>query len=227
MTDFSLASVEARLTIARNNAATADELRSLAKDGDRAVRAATAGNPNTPTEVLLKLGEEFPDEITANPIFNILLLEDPENQFVRLSLARSSTTSEETIARLAEMVDEEILCAVAQNLKTPLWILEQLIENPPQFSEYSEPEDLDRLFICIAENPNTTASLLLKLSEYGSYANYTIAQNPNTPIELLEKFSNLNIVGMWNALLKNPLLPAGILEKLEKHDAILKKFVRW
>jgi hypothetical protein len=103
---------------------------------DRAVRAAAAGNPNTPTEVLLKLGEELPDEITANPIFNILLLEDPESQFVQLSLARSSTTSEETIARLAEIPDEEILRTVAQNLKTPLWILEQLIENPPQFGEH-------------------------------------------------------------------------------------------
>jgi hypothetical protein len=219
MTDFSQASVEDRLAIASNNAATADELRSLAKDGDRAVRAATAGNPNTPTEVLLKLGEEFPDEITANPIFNILLLEDPESQFVRLSLARSSTTSEETIARLAEMVDEEILCAVAQNNRTPLYVLEQLVYYPPKLYEDSLPDDFDRLFVCIARNPNTTESLLLDLSEYGSSISYAIAENPNAPIDLLEKFSDRNNPHVWKALVKNPNTSAAILEKVAGWDS--------
>jgi Leucine rich repeat variant len=224
MTDNSQASVETRLTIASSNAATADELRSLAKDGDRAVRAAVAGNPNTPTEVLLKLGEEFPDEITANPIFNILLLEDPESQFVRLSLARSSTTSEETIARLAKIYDEKIFCAVARNLKTPIYILEQLAENPPQFDNEhwgdSDGSEYENLWGCIAKNPNTPASLLIKLAEkYSYYVKYRIAENPNAPINLLEHISDLPNTEIQKAVAKNPNTTVKILEKLAAYDS--------
>jgi hypothetical protein len=40
-----------------------------------------ASNPNTPIEILEWLGEDFPEAVTGNPIFNILLLENPHNRF--------------------------------------------------------------------------------------------------------------------------------------------------
>ena len=49
-------------------------LRELAKSEDRLTRQYVAGNPNTPVAVLEELGEYFPEPLTANPIFNLLLL---------------------------------------------------------------------------------------------------------------------------------------------------------
>jgi Leucine rich repeat variant len=180
------------------------------------VREAVARNPNTPTEVLLKLGKEFPDAITANPIFNLLLLENPESHFVWLSLARSTTTSESAIARLSEIEDEEILCAVARNPKTPLHILEQLVENPPRFcdDENADESDFDKLFIAIAQNPNTSESLLLQLSGGSSNVQMAIAQNPKAPLSLLNKFADWRNFSMHKAIGRNPQAPSAILEKL-------------
>ncbi|MEH2090230.1 hypothetical protein [Nostoc sp.] len=180
------------------------------------VREAVARNPNTPTEVLLKLGKEFPDAITANPIFNLLLLENPESHFVRLSLARSTTTSESAIAQLSKIENEEILCAVARNPKTPLHILEQLV-SPPLYPdpEYATECDFDRLFIAIAQNPNTSESLLLQLAERGSsYVEMAIAQNPKTPLSLLNKFADWENFSMHEAIARNPQAPSAMLEKL-------------
>lgn len=181
------------------------------------VREAVARNPNTPTKVLLKLGKEFPDAITANPILNLLLLENPESHFVRLSLARSTTTSEDTIARLSEIEDEEILCAVARNPKTPLHILEQLVENPFRFcdDENADEFDFDDLFTAILKNPNTSESLLLQLAESGSsYVKMAIAQNPKAPLSLLNQFADWRNFSMHQAIARNPQAPSAILENL-------------
>lgn len=187
------------------------------------VREAVARNPNTPTEVLLKLGKEFPDAITANPIFNLLLLENPESHFVRLSLARSTTTSESAIAQLSKIEDEEILCAVARNPNTSLHILEQLVENPPRFwdrQRSSDRYDFDRLFIAIHLNPNTSESLLLKLAESGSSnVKQAIAENPNAPLSLLNKFADWRNFSMHEAIARNPQAPSAILEKLAGENA--------
>ncbi|MBD2569230.1 hypothetical protein [Anabaena lutea] len=181
------------------------------------VREAVAKNPNTPTKVLLKLGKEFPDAITANPVFNLLLLENPESHFVRLSLARSTTTSEDTIARLSEIKDEEILCAVAGNPKTPLHILEELVENPPVFcdDENADESDFDRLFTAIIQNPNTSELLLHELAERGSSnVRQAIAQNPKAPLSLLNTFADWRNFRMHKAIAQNPQAPSAILEKL-------------
>ncbi|MFN6479503.1 hypothetical protein [Nostoc sp. DedQUE07] len=179
------------------------------------VREAVAKNPNTPTKVLLKLGKEFPDAITANPIFNLLLLENPESHFVRLSLARSTTTSESAIAQLSKIEDKEILLAVARNPKTSLEILEELVENPPLFcdDENADESDFDELFTAIAQNPNTSESLLLQLAEDGSsYVKMAIAENPKTPLSLLNKFADWR--SMHEAIARNPQASSAILEKL-------------
>ncbi|OYD93003.1 hypothetical protein CDG76_20075 [Nostoc sp. 'Peltigera membranacea cyanobiont' 210A] len=180
------------------------------------VRHAVARNPNTPTEVLLKLGKEFPDAITANPIFNLLLLENPESHFVRLSLARSTTTSESAIAQLSKIEDKEILCAVAGNPKTPLHILERLVvEGPPVFCDHenADESDFDGLFTAIAQNLNTSESLLLQLAEDGSWnIKIAIAENPKTPLSLLNTFADWR--SMHKAIARNPQAPSAILEKL-------------
>ena len=54
-----------------------DRLKELATSDDAAIRKAVANNPNTPTNILWQLGSEFPDQLLVNPVFDLLLLENP------------------------------------------------------------------------------------------------------------------------------------------------------
>ncbi len=41
------------------------------------ISSALVSNPNTPYDVLWKLGKDFPRELLANPVFDLMLLENP------------------------------------------------------------------------------------------------------------------------------------------------------
>ena len=63
--------------IAANICTTPEILFSLSTSKDYETRKAVASNPNTPTEILFQLGIEFPYELLENPVFSLLLLENP------------------------------------------------------------------------------------------------------------------------------------------------------
>lgn len=65
-----------RLLAAHPNA-TSETLTKLAKTGDRQTRRAVAMNPQSPKDILLNLAPTFPGEFFLNPVFDLLLLEDP------------------------------------------------------------------------------------------------------------------------------------------------------
>jgi hypothetical protein len=66
------------LELATNPATDPDILRKLSQSSDRAIRQAVAGNPNAPIEILWELAEDFPQEVTNNPILELLTLENPD-----------------------------------------------------------------------------------------------------------------------------------------------------
>jgi hypothetical protein len=130
---------EVRLEVASADDTPAGVLEKLSQDPDSKVRRAVAGNPNTPIAILEKLGKEFPEAITDNPIFSLLLLENPDGEFVRLSIAQSS-------AKL-----KDILLAIATN------------KNNDLFPAY---QTLDRyLRTLLAEYPNTFFLILEKSAD--------------------------------------------------------------
>lgn len=63
--------------IAIHPKASGDVLTRLAASADRQTRRAVAMNPQTPKDVLLKLAPTFPGEFFTNPVFDLLMLEDP------------------------------------------------------------------------------------------------------------------------------------------------------
>jgi hypothetical protein len=63
--------------VAQNPAAPPKLLEELVKENDRPLWKSLAGNPNTPIDTLFKVAAEFPEEFLENPIFSLLLLEDP------------------------------------------------------------------------------------------------------------------------------------------------------
>jgi hypothetical protein len=211
-----------RLALATSDHTSGDVLEQLAVDAEAKVRLSVASNPNTPKEVLLNLGCEFPDTVVANPIFGILLLENPESHFIQLSLARSSTTPAKTLVILAQIPDEEILCAVAENPNTPSTTLEQIVYNPPSFWDGDELDlgDLDCLLARIASRPDACPSLLAAIAKHTSGGvTYALAGNPNTPVMILERLAD-QLASRWldysnqRQLLRNPSTPASVLYKL-------------
>jgi hypothetical protein len=70
-------SIELTRVVAANARANGELLRELSCFEDVETRLAVANNPNTPTDILFKLGIEFPQQLLDNPVFSLLLLENP------------------------------------------------------------------------------------------------------------------------------------------------------
>lgn len=186
--DYRTADLKTRLTLAQANDTPVDVLAQLVDDENVEVRRAIALNPNASEEILRKLSIEFSEEVVQNPIFKILLLEHPDSFFVSLSLARSKTTSLETLERLAQSDSEDILIAIGSNPKTPAHVLTALVEHPPALSGYRywEPGDCYYVYTAIAQNPNIPISLIRKIASQRLVSIKTLAKNPRTPADVLE-----------------------------------------
>jgi hypothetical protein len=221
----------ARLATAKNPITPANTLAKLASDREANIRKAVVENPNTPIDSLEKLGQEFPDELTENPIFTMLFLENPESQFVRIALARSTKSDENTLTQLSKIKDEEILCAVAQNPKTPLRILEELTDkliSNYHGGEYPDEFNCQNILGAIAQNPQVTESLLIKLSNVNSdFINFLIAENPKVSASLLDRFADYKNSRMHQIILQNDKTLATTLEKLAgEESSVTREMVR-
>ena len=121
-------------------------LAKLATSKDKLTRQYVAGNPNTPSETLLSLGAEFPRELLNNPIFDLLLLENPnlisEIPITTLrSLIKQDNVPESFIVECAEREsDEETLLGMTMNPKTSRNVLNKLIQS--KFPEVAEAAKL-------------------------------------------------------------------------------------
>ena len=222
--DYRKADLEARLAIAQAQDTSLEILQQLATDEVEAVQRAIALNPNADEALLRSLGKAFPEEVIQNPVFGLLLLENPKSDFVLLSQARSVSASAELLERCAQSNEEEMLIAVGGNPEAPLHVLEQLVNEPPVLSgvEYTEREDYQYIFTAIVENPATSPQLLQKIVEQWGVAECTVARNPKTPVELLKKFSTWRNREMLLAVAQNPAAPTAIIESLaiEEYEAV-------
>lgn len=134
-------------------------------------------------------------------------LSSSEFESVRQCVALNPSTLEATLEDLA--TDTNKICqAVAANLKTPIYILEQLATY-----EYWEVR-------CrVAQNPNTPIYLLKKLGKDKSSDVYLgVLQNPNAPIDwLIEAFDRSEESGLIRyTLAQNPSTPIYILAELAR-----------
>lgn len=209
---------------AQNENTAPERLAELARSEDKKIRQYVAVNPNTPVEILEKLSQEFPDEIIENPLFNLLLLENPSSQFVRLSLARSSITSGETLGKLADLnqiiiQDIEIIYAIAEHSNTPIIILEKLLNWRPNFYFYygsgiSYSTITDRITYCIANNQNTPPHLLKQIAVARS--KYIHSHIPNNKIypQTIEKIRKSIDFQILKAIADHQNTSADILEYL-------------
>ncbi|MEW6491456.1 MAG: HEAT repeat domain-containing protein [Cyanobacteriota bacterium] len=113
---YELAQISTELAqlVAKNLCATPELLRELGNNSDATTRQHVAANPNTPTEMLLKLGNEFPKQVVSNPVLPLLFLENPKildqlfqpNSLWQIVL--DAQTSTEVLRMLAHYKDTQI-----------------------------------------------------------------------------------------------------------------------
>lgn len=127
--------------VARNASADSELLQELSFHRDAIVRQGVTSNPNTPTGVLLQLGAEFPADLLDNPVFSLLILENPnlvnEMPIATLrSVLRLPHVPFFFIEQAADKADHEVQLALAMNLQTPQKVLERLTHsNSPEVSQ--------------------------------------------------------------------------------------------
>ena len=64
--------------LAQHPNAAPEMLVKLAKSRDRLTRRGVVTNPQTPKDILLELAPSFPGEFFLNPVFDLLLIEEPD-----------------------------------------------------------------------------------------------------------------------------------------------------
>jgi pentose-5-phosphate-3-epimerase len=119
--------------VAANLSSPTQLLRTLANSRDATTRSYVAANPNTPTEVLLHLGGEFPEQLLNNPIFSLLWLENPnlvdEMPFTTLvNLLKQELVPVFVLEQAAIRCDRKVQLAVTMNAQTPRTVLEKLVQ---------------------------------------------------------------------------------------------------
>jgi hypothetical protein len=117
--------------VAKNANTAPDFLLDLGSSSDNTIRENVAGNPNTPTEMLLELGAEFPQQLLENPVFSLLLLENPnfvaDIPFITLQrLLKLQEVSPQFLELATNHDDVEVLLTIAMNPKTPKTALQKL-----------------------------------------------------------------------------------------------------
>ena len=171
--------------IATRNDLDAVDLVRLASSTDESTKHYVALNPNTPSEILLKLAPEFPRAFYKNPAFDWLLLENPNLLFEMkqgvlkhiLSLrdcpksflhwaARNGSDSEKLVVvrRLdVETALLEIILAGKSCKAATIAVARNLGSTLGQLKSICGQDDsADRL---LAAHPNANSNLLAKLSE--------------------------------------------------------------
>ncbi|MBW4604096.1 MAG: hypothetical protein KME29_32140 [Calothrix sp. FI2-JRJ7] len=135
-----------------------ERLRELAISNQVKTRFAVAQNPNTPTDVLIKLFSEAPLNVLNNPALSLLLLENP-CFFEDLYKSNKRIFEQFEIPKFFltwafHSSDAEIRASLAISPKIPLTFLMKLAGDKEQ-----------RVRIAVARNPCTPVQILKKLSQ--------------------------------------------------------------
>jgi hypothetical protein len=205
-------SIEFARLVATNPTTSPELLQELSDSQDTITRRNVTANPNTPTQVLLKLGAEFPGELIANPIFSLLFLETPNlisqipSTTLQNLLMQKSVPS--FFVKMVAKTEKNIYACfyVAIRPTTPVKVLAELAQHCHE-----------KVRASVAQNPKTPVHLLEKLAEDKQWqVRGGVANNPNTPVTILEQLAQDESEGVRYPVANNPSTPVAILEQLTR-----------
>lgn len=212
-------------------------LSKLAINKERLIRQDVASNPNTPVEILAKLAMEFPQEIMANPILDLLMLDDLSQLLtLKTEVAKSPNTPESILDRLKDDCDDGVRLAVAENINAPERILNHFCNSSNLNTllniakNISASESiLDRLKnhsfrqvrVAVAQNPNTPEKILDCLKSNSRKVRIAVAENPNTSEKILDYLKSDRYFRVRIAVANNPNVSEKILDYLMNEKQVL------
>ena len=112
-------------------------LEKLSHSSDKATRQAVTGNPNTPPETFIRLGQQFPKEFLANPALDLLLLVNPAlmdevPDALLIRLLKQADCPGSLLTWAASQWGEKVQLAVAMNANAPEQALQRLRDSEHQ-----------------------------------------------------------------------------------------------
>lgn len=200
--------------VAQNSRATADILKELGYSQDALTRQAVVANPNAPTDILLNVGGEFPQQLLDNPVFGLLWLENPD---------LVAAMPQHTLSRLLECPrgQQELLETVANHSSRSIrYHAYRVLRNPncaiACLERLAGSEDRE-VRSAIADNPQTPLPILERLAnDPHDDVRRSISRNTNTPVSWLIKFANDRSDDVRANTARNPRTPASVLEQLSR-----------
>jgi hypothetical protein len=188
-------------------------LAKLSRSVDEETLIALTRNPNTPLELLFGLAETYPIEFSENPMFPLLLLEDPKlsklPEATLAALVGVVALPTELLEAASASENEKLQAAAAARRDLPAAALRRLAD-----SRSAEVK------AAVAKNPNTPGAALIRLSlESDLETRLGVAQNANTPRATLIFFSKDPAPEVRAAVAKNPSAPPEALSRLSKDAA--------
>ena len=117
--------------LAQSQCATSEQLVNLAQSLDRLTRKHVVCNPNTPPEVLMSLASSFPREFFHNPVFDFLIIVNPNllNELpvsVFKSILKMPDCPQSMLTWAVEYGGGSLQLAVAERNDTPIDLLEKI-----------------------------------------------------------------------------------------------------
>lgn len=174
--------------VAKNPYTPSDLLRKLAHSKNTIACKNIAANPNTPTDVLLKLGAKFPQQLLDNPVFLLMVLENPN---------------------LVHEMPIHTLVNILKQGRVPIFFLEQAVnrinlaqrgDDPLADLFGREPEETEDLRVgaALGMNPETPKTVLEKLVQSQNPTLQELAQlhvNFSEAVDWKFDFSTLQAIG--------------------------------
>lgn len=122
-------------SIALHNNASPDMLRRLANSPDKLTRRNVALNPQTPKDILMVLAPTFAGQFFLNPVFDLLLLEDPNLLFglpvtVLKNILKRPDCPESILSWAARYGDKSHQLALVSRADISIELLEHIANGP-------------------------------------------------------------------------------------------------
>lgn len=201
--------------VAQNENAAPTLLVELAARGDRRTREKVASNPNTPPDKLFELGTQFPRQLLDNPVFGLLLLENPNlAEEMSVETLRSLVTQAEVPVAISQGAvsrrDRYISLALTKNPDTPKSILESLVRQV-----YPRVKEDAKLHInWIAQREETWGEIARKKVEKAFLEADPLPPHAVFSVRLLGWMAQSEDRELREIAASNPHLPAAIAEEL-------------
>ncbi len=224
--------IEQTRKLAQDENTESEILANLAKSDDYQTRQYVVANPNTSAEVLFSLGAKFPEELFGNPVFDLLILENPyfidNYYYFQLEIAQNDKTPFAFLKYLMQYGRYGVRKYIAQHHNTSIEMLTIMAEEAIQ-----QQISNDETTIAIASNLKTPTELLEKLLiSYWSKIKIdpvffrsdsinleiklgvALASHPNTSTYILNNLSNSKRKQILLSVVKNCQASASLLKKI-------------